>query len=131
MALRDLFETGDYTSALSRVGIEEDHPYVDAVSGCADLIVNGDYTPAVRRQFGIEEDHPVVGAVLAPATESSLHRRISTRPARTRPRSTGVVSARRSAPRSSPSGATISSVSLACRPVRGHEVVDDTDVDAR
>ncbi|MBM4516567.1 transglycosylase SLT domain-containing protein [Rhodococcus hoagii] len=64
MALRDLFETGDYTSALSRVGIEEDHPYVDAVLGLRDLIVNGDYTPAVRRQFGIEEDHPVVGAVL-------------------------------------------------------------------
>jgi hypothetical protein len=31
MALRDLFETGDYTSALSNLGIEEDSPYVDAV----------------------------------------------------------------------------------------------------
>ncbi|NKV99849.1 hypothetical protein GS929_26120 [Rhodococcus hoagii] len=63
MALRDLFETGDYTSALSRVGSRKT-PYVDAVLGLRDLIVNGDYTPAVRRQFGIEEDHPVVGAVL-------------------------------------------------------------------
>lgn len=31
MALRDLFEAGDYTGALSRIGIEEDHPFIGAV----------------------------------------------------------------------------------------------------
>ena len=61
---------GDYDGGLRRVGIEEDHPLVDAaltmqeLTTSVDALVNkGDYDGTMAR-FGVQEDHPAIDAVL-------------------------------------------------------------------
>ncbi|WP_432794135.1 hypothetical protein [Rhodococcus ruber] len=61
---------GDYDGGLSRVGIQEDHPFVDAaltmqeIAASVDALVNrGDYDGTMSR-FGVQEDHPLIDAVL-------------------------------------------------------------------
>ncbi|WP_052061877.1 phage tail tape measure protein [Rhodococcoides fascians] len=54
---------GDYNPRLRQFGIEEDSPFVNAVLGARDLVVNGNYDGRMS-QLGIEEDHPLVGALL-------------------------------------------------------------------
>ncbi|MCB8914020.1 phage tail tape measure protein [Rhodococcus rhodochrous] len=61
---------GDYDGGLARVGVEEDHAFVDAaltmreVATSVDALVNkGDYDGTMAR-FGVEEDNPIVDAVL-------------------------------------------------------------------
>ncbi|UYP17709.1 hypothetical protein OED52_13615 [Rhodococcus sp. Z13] len=62
---------GDYDGGLTRVGIQEDHPLVDAaltmreVAVSIDNLINrGDYDGTLSR-FGIQEDHPLIDAVLS------------------------------------------------------------------
>ena len=61
---------GDYDGGLSKVGIQEDHPLVDAalslqeVAASVDALVNrGDYD-GVMANYGVQEDHPLIDAVL-------------------------------------------------------------------
>ncbi|MCA1009002.1 tape measure protein [Rhodococcus hoagii] len=56
--VRALLERGDYTSSLSRVGVEEDDPRVIAALGLRSLLANGEFTQNLREAFGVEEDDP-------------------------------------------------------------------------
>lgn len=54
---------GDYNPKLGQFGIQEDSPFVNAVLGARDLVVNGNYDGRLNG-VGISEDHPLVGALL-------------------------------------------------------------------
>lgn len=54
---------GDFNGKLSRFGIEEDSPLVDAVLSARKAIVDGDFDGNLTK-FGIEEDSPIARALL-------------------------------------------------------------------
>jgi hypothetical protein len=62
---------GDYNGKLSKLGIEEDHPLVDAVLSGRKVINDGDYDGSLSK-YGIEEDSPLVSALLGMHKMSSF-----------------------------------------------------------
>lgn len=55
---------GDYNGKLRKFGIEEDHPFVNAVLGARSVINDGAFDERLRLGTGMEEDHPLVGALM-------------------------------------------------------------------
>ncbi|RYF54619.1 MAG: hypothetical protein EOO27_23235, partial [Comamonadaceae bacterium] len=55
---------GDYNGKLSKFGIEEDHPLVNAVLGARTLMNDGDYDGNLSK-LGLEEDSDPVNAILS------------------------------------------------------------------